>query len=144
MSLNNLFTLPLVHTSVSLSVFLTTSFFTSPVIDEIFDRGRTRTHDLHSPTPCHPDEPLRIMGDVYGTLNGFTIEGQQIQAYAVVSDGRSYTSVAKIVPELGYDLQSLMPVSDIVGWMFAKPAIGVRNGFQMTGECCHIGEKGFC
>ena len=79
------------------------------------------------------------MGDVYGTLNGFTIEGQQIQAYAVVSDGRSYTSVTKIVPELGYDLQSLMPISDIVSWMFAKAATGVRNGFQMTGECRNIG-----
>ena len=95
-------------------------------------RCEIRTHDLHTSRPT--DEPLRIMGDVYGTLNGFTIDGQQIQAYAVVSDGRSYTSVAKIVPELGYDLQSLMPVSDIVGWMFAKPSIGVRNGFQMTGE----------
>ncbi|XP_043227529.1 nidogen-like isoform X1 [Amphibalanus amphitrite] len=79
------------------------------------------------------DEPLRIMGDVFGTLNGFTIDGQQLQAYAVVSDGRSYTSVAKVVAELGYDFQTLMPVSDIVGWMFAKPATGVRNGFQMTG-----------
>ena len=90
--------------------------------------------------PCRTDEPLRIMGEVFGTLNGFTIDGQQLQAYAVVSDGRSYTSVAKVVPELGYDFQSLMPVSDIVGWMFAKPSVGVRNGFQMAGERCHIGE----
>ncbi|XP_037086698.1 nidogen-like, partial [Pollicipes pollicipes] len=84
------------------------------------------------------DEPLRIMGKLYGTLNGYEISDQELQSYAVVSDGRVYTSLAQIFPELGYDLQTLIPVSDVIGWMFAKPEVGVRNGFQMTGGVANV------
>lgn len=73
------------------------------------------------------------MGPLYGTLNGYTIEEQELQGYAFVADGRAYTSLAKIIPDIGYDLQSLMPVGDALAWMFAKPADGAQNGFQLTG-----------
>lgn len=54
--------------------------------------------------------------------------------YIVVNEGRMYVAFSPIPNEVGDALQTILPVATIVGWMFAMPANGLKNGLQLTGE----------
>ncbi|XP_076314540.1 uncharacterized protein LOC143226890 [Tachypleus tridentatus] len=75
----------------------------------------------------------RMNGKLKGTLNNFKFDDVDIHTYVVTSDGRTYTAVSKIPLEVGYDMQALFTIGEIVGWLFAVPHSGAKNGFMVTG-----------
>lgn len=79
------------------------------------------------------DVPLRVNGKVSGELNGVVLESMDLQAYVVMSDGRSYTALSKVSDQLGYDMQTLNIIGGVIGWLFAKPLGDAKNGYQLTG-----------
>ena len=51
----------------------------------------------------------------------------------VTEDGRTYTALSKINPQVGTEMQSLTPVGTPIAWLFAQPLRGAQNGFTLTG-----------
>lgn len=77
--------------------------------------------------------PLRASGLVSGSINGQPIEASQLQSYIVMDDGRSYTAISPIDDRVGSLMQLLPALGETIGWLFAKPGHGARNGFFITG-----------
>lgn len=62
------------------------------------------------------------------------LEEINLYTYVETKEGRVYTGVNNINPTLGTDLQTaLVPLSSIIGWLFAVPLSGAPNGFTLTG-----------
>lgn len=80
------------------------------------------------------DVPLRVHGKLNGIINGVNLNDVDIQAYVVVADGRSYTALSLVPPVIGSTLQFLTVLDTTVGWLFAKPSGGAKNGYQLTGS----------
>lgn len=80
------------------------------------------------------DVPLRVHGKVNGILNSININDVDIQAYVVVAEGRSYTALSLVPPNLGSSLQLLNVLGGVIGWLFAKPSGNAKNGYQLTGS----------
>lgn len=78
------------------------------------------------------DIPIRVAGDVKGTIGGEKIHAQ-IQSYVVLLDGRSYTALTSVPESLGYQTQLLSVLGESIGWLFAKPVENGVNGYQLTG-----------
>lgn len=76
--------------------------------------------------------PLRASGKVNIDVNGIQINQQDLQAYIVVADGRSYIAISK-VPVIGISFQLLYPITTMLNWLFAIPTGTGLNGFQITG-----------
>lgn len=79
----------------------------------------------------------RVSGKLSGVVNDFPIGAEvDFHSYVVTGDGRSYTTLSRVFPiSLGSDLQGLLALGDIIGWMFALPqGSGAVNGFILTGE----------
>ncbi|GAB0089199.1 Nidogen [Sergentomyia squamirostris] len=78
------------------------------------------------------DAPLRVSGKITGTLDGRTVDSQ-LQSYVVISDGRTYTAISPLDPEIGFKVQILQIIGSGIAWLFAKPQGDVQNGYQITG-----------
>ncbi|XP_023331515.1 nidogen-2 isoform X4 [Eurytemora carolleeae] len=78
-------------------------------------------------------QPQRVNGRVNGVVNGITITQQDLHCYVVTSDGRTYTAISRVIPELGWDLQGFVPLGTVISWLFATPEPGAKNGFSLTG-----------
>ncbi|XP_070577200.1 nidogen-1-like [Ptychodera flava] len=79
------------------------------------------------------NKPQRVNGKMTGTVNGIDIDRVDLHAYAVTNEGRAYTAVSRIPPNIGYPMQAMQPLGALVGWMFAMTASKGRNGFEITG-----------
>lgn len=78
--------------------------------------------------------PIRVTGNIIGTINGQILDSRaKLQSYVITSDGRSYTAINPINPEFGYQLQLVLPIGGVIGWLFAKPWSNTQNGYQLTG-----------
>jgi len=81
-----------------------------------------------------PDEAQRISGKVTGYVNGQHIDGVDLHAYVVTTDGRTYTAISKIPQDIGYPMQGIYSVGSILGFLFALPQQpAAKNGFMITG-----------
>lgn len=76
--------------------------------------------------------PIRVTGSITGHIGTSSIQAQ-LQAYVVMTDGRSYTAISALTPELGPKVQLLQVIGGVVGWLFAKPVAKTLNGYQITG-----------
>jgi len=81
-----------------------------------------------------PVAPLRVSGSVTGTLNNVNITDVDIQTYAMLSDGRIYTALTRVPPQLGRELEIITAFVNSVGWLFAKRDVDAPNGFSLTGN----------
>lgn len=79
------------------------------------------------------DVPLRVNGKISGEINGQIIQGVDLQAYVVMSDGRSYTALSHVPDKFGNSIQILNILGSVIGWLFAKPVENAKNGYQITG-----------
>lgn len=77
--------------------------------------------------------PIRVNGKVTGTINGVDLTDLDLQAYVVPADGRTYTAISVVPPNVGYDMQSVTILGSTIGWLFARPVKGALNGYQLTG-----------
>lgn len=77
------------------------------------------------------DAPVRVSGKFVGKLNDISISSQ-LQSYVVMADGRSYTAVSPLTPNVGYNMQLLQVLGGTIGWLFAKPSGDVKNGYQVS------------
>ena len=73
-------------------------------------------------------------GQVSGQLNGIEFSDALMHNYIVVNEGRMYVAFSPIPNAVGDALQTILPVASIVGWMFALPENGLKNGLQLTGN----------
>lgn len=68
-------------------------------------------------------------------MNGVRLENFIFEGYVVVKDGRVYTAVDKLPPDLTPSLQLLKPLESLPGWLFALTEDpNKKNGFQLTGN----------
>uniref|UniRef100_A0A1B6D9X9 Nidogen n=1 Tax=Clastoptera arizonana TaxID=38151 RepID=A0A1B6D9X9_9HEMI len=79
------------------------------------------------------DIPLRVNGKVSFDINGIKESEIVIQSYVITTDGRSYTALSKVPSVIGRDMQLINIISNIIGWLFAKPIGEALNGYQVTG-----------
>ncbi|XP_017069043.1 nidogen [Drosophila eugracilis] len=80
------------------------------------------------------DQPIRVTGTLSGELNKQPVnEEAKLQSYVVTSEGRTYTTINPLGPEVGAQLRLALPLLTTVPWLFAKSVGGVPNGYQLTG-----------
>lgn len=65
-------------------------------------------------------EPQRINGGFEGVINGKEMDRTELHTYVMVEEGRSYTALSQIPPELGRSLLLLNAIGSAMGWLFAK------------------------
>ncbi|XP_011690827.1 PREDICTED: nidogen-2 isoform X3 [Wasmannia auropunctata] len=83
---------------------------------------------------CQPNEvPLRVIGQISGTLNGIEFPSRDLQCYVQTKDGRTYTALSRVPDEIGVSFQLLGNLGGVIGWMFAKPVSDTKNGYELTG-----------
>jgi len=81
-----------------------------------------------------PSAAARINGKVTGMVNGNMIDSQDMHAYVITKDGRSYIAIAKLSSELGTAMQAAFSVGSLIGWLYAEPGHGgAQNGIMITG-----------
>uniref|UniRef100_A0A158Q8F9 Nidogen-1 n=1 Tax=Elaeophora elaphi TaxID=1147741 RepID=A0A158Q8F9_9BILA len=93
-------------------------------------------------------EPQRINGGFEGVINGEEMDRTELHTYVMVEEGRSYTALSQIPPELGRSLLLLNAFGSAMGWLFAKVMSPTSyNGFMLTGGLfnrtvnVHIGDR---
>ncbi|XP_067940061.1 nidogen-like [Watersipora subatra] len=80
---------------------------------------------------CLKADVLRMNGRIVGRVNEQDIADVTMHVYASLIDGRAYTAISKLPPLVGYPSQLLVPLGELIGWLFAK---GVSsNGFTISG-----------
>lgn len=77
--------------------------------------------------------PIRLVGQVHGIINDQKIGDADIYVYADVNSGQIYTTISRLQNIQPSDFQSLIPLTDLIGWLFAKGQPGTVNGFSLTG-----------
>lgn len=77
--------------------------------------------------------PLRVIGRVSGTINDVEFPSRDMQCYVQTKDGRTYTALSRIPAEIGASFQLLGNLGGVIGWLFAKPVSGTKNGYELTG-----------
>ncbi|KAK2575184.1 hypothetical protein KPH14_003221 [Odynerus spinipes] len=83
---------------------------------------------------CQPnDVPLRVIGRISGTINEIEFPSRDLQCYVQTKDGRTYTALSRVPEEIGASFQLLSNLGGIIGWLFAKPIGGTKNGYELTG-----------
>ena len=94
--------------------------------------------------------PQRVNGKVLGNLNGVELNSVDLHTYVVTSDGRAYTAISRVEPDLGTSMLSLYSIGSVFGWLFgALTSPSAKNGFTITGNSsidnsdnhCHRGCK---
>lgn len=78
------------------------------------------------------DIPLRVTGSATGSVNAVELNSQ-FQSYVILLDGRSYSAVSPLPPQIGHLFQLVPNLGESIGWLFAKTADGRQNGYQLTG-----------
>ena len=73
-------------------------------------------------------------GQVSGQINGMDFSGALMHNYIVVNEGRVYVAFSPIPNNVGDTLQTVLPVASVVGWLFALPDSGLKNGLSVTGD----------
>ena len=69
-------------------------------------------------------------------MNGYNVGEVDLHSYIVTEDGRTFTAISRIPPSIGFSMQSLYLVTDILGWLFASPQTAqAKNGYVTTGAC---------
>ncbi|KAK6108182.1 G2F domain family protein [Brugia pahangi] len=93
-------------------------------------------------------EPQRINGGFEGVINGKEMDRTELHTYVMVEEGRSYTALSQIPPEIGRSLLLLNAIGSAMGWLFAKVVSSTSyNGFMLTGGLfnrtvnVHIGDR---
>ena len=81
------------------------------------------------------DKVQRLNGLVSGTVNGESFSNANLHSFIYIKDARTYTAVSPLSPSISYSLQSISPVAEIMGWLFALPSGKGLNGFSLTGGC---------
>ena len=82
-----------------------------------------------------PGVPQRLNGKVFGSINGVELYDLDMHTYVVTSDGRAYTAISRVPPQLGVSLQTVSTIGAIIGWMYAVPTHpGAANGYVFTGK----------
>ena len=83
-------------------------------------------------------------GKFNGRINNVILPSIDLHSYIVSDDGRTFTAISRINDtQLGFSMQSLYTITDILGWLFAVPtSTRVKNGFMITGlyettQCPH-------
>lgn len=66
-------------------------------------------------------------------MNDVQLDQIDLHAYINSEEGRTYTALSRVPPSIGYDMQSVLAVGDVIGWLFAKSRSGLPNGFTQTG-----------
>lgn len=79
------------------------------------------------------DIPLRVSGLISGNIGGMDIRNVALQSYIVMAEGRTYTALSEVQPDIGSKLQLAQSIGSTLGWLFAKPIKNKKNGFQITG-----------
>ncbi|RWS25534.1 nidogen-1-like protein, partial [Leptotrombidium deliense] len=79
------------------------------------------------------DKFQRLFGKLNGYINKKTLQNIALHSHTETRDGRSYTGISRIPADLGPDMQTLFTIGSNIGWIFAKPRIGAKNGFVLTG-----------
>lgn len=78
-------------------------------------------------------EPLRLNGKVTGHLNDVEIVDSDLHGYIQVDQGRAFTAISRVPSTIGYDMQSLLAIGELPGWLFGSTSSGDKNGFSVTG-----------
>lgn len=78
--------------------------------------------------------PLRVIGQISGTLNGVEFPARDLQCYVQTKDGRTYTALSRVPEEIGASFQLLGNLGSVIGWLFAKPISDTENGYELTGK----------
>ena len=82
-----------------------------------------------------PGVPQRVNGKVIGSLNGINMNSADLHTYVVTTDGRAYTAISRIDPNLGTSMLSLYTIGSVFGWLFgATPSPTGKNGYAITGD----------
>lgn len=82
------------------------------------------------------DESIVIRGKVSGTLNGISLEDQEMNAYVhtLATDARNYVTLGRIPSEIGNRATLVLPFAIPVHWLFAGDLTNTAlNGFALTG-----------
>ncbi|VDP36515.1 unnamed protein product [Soboliphyme baturini] len=80
------------------------------------------------------DEPQRINGKLSGKINNTSLRDVDLHTYAVIADGRAYTALSPLSPNVGRSLLLLSTIGGVMGWLFGKTTSNsVYNGFELTG-----------
>ncbi|XP_022081243.1 LOW QUALITY PROTEIN: nidogen-1-like [Acanthaster planci] len=80
-----------------------------------------------------PQGRQRLNGLVSGTVNGQSFSNANLHSFIILSEARTYTAVSPLPPEISYSLQTITPMAEIMGWLFALPSGKGLNGFMLTG-----------
>eukprot|EP00057_Strongylocentrotus_purpuratus_P013118 XP_011667592.1 PREDICTED: nidogen-1 isoform X1 [Strongylocentrotus purpuratus] len=76
----------------------------------------------------------RMNGRVNGTINGVTIPDEvYLHTFIMGGGGRTFTAISPVPSSIAYSMQILLPIGELMGWMFAEPAAKGINGFMQTG-----------
>ena len=52
--------------------------------------------------------PLHCVGQVSGELNGVRLAGENLHCYVEPGDGKTYTAISNVPPEIGWSMQVLI------------------------------------
>lgn len=99
--------------------------FANFVLDASWRRELHFTHFL--------DAAQRLNGKVNGRINDVQLDNIDLHAYISPGEGRTYTALSRLPAGLDQDAQSLLIISDVIGWQFADSKSGLPNGFTLTG-----------
>ncbi|XP_014255919.1 nidogen-1 isoform X1 [Cimex lectularius] len=91
------------------------------------------THYGNGFSCIHKAVPRRMLGKANVNLNGIVLNNLNYQGYIVVQDGRVYAALDQVSRRIGHEMKLLSVLPGVPGWMFAQPAEGAVNGFQLTG-----------
>ena len=80
------------------------------------------------------DIPQRLNGEVSGNINGIRISSANLHSYVNANEGLAYTAISPLPDRISYSMQSLSPMGELIGWLFAVPSGKGINGFTQTGE----------
>ncbi|XP_026133570.1 nidogen-1-like [Carassius auratus] len=87
---------------------------------------------------CVPDGvPQRMNGKVRGRVfvgnSPVDFTSVDLHSYVVVNEGRAYVAMSAIPANVGFSLLPLWSIGGIIGWTFALPQPGFKNGFSIVG-----------
>ncbi|KAI6222354.1 hypothetical protein M3Y99_01507200 [Aphelenchoides fujianensis] len=88
------------------------------------------------------------VGSFEAVINGKEVEKTELYAYIDPAAGSQHTAISGLSEELGWSLQLLDSIGNVMAWLFAKvESADVQNGFQYTGGVfnrtlnIHLGEQ---
>ena len=82
---------------------------------------------------CIAETPQRLNGELNGNVNNVRISSAILHAYVNTQEGLTYTAISPLSDRISWSMQSLSPVSELIGWLFAVPSGKGVNGFTQTG-----------